>query len=259
MNRTQLLELNHEILTAESDLKMAQFIRKAATILLCISLFLIPGIYVATVITWRDFDMAPIMVPAGLIVCITALLVAISWLETAVSPESRQLELRKLEERRRIEFGEAISVRGEARNVYVHSADSQVNEYRKGNSRYRRVHNLFQAVIIVGSLATSTLSGVAIEVEEVRWAAAACGFLVGIAAGFTGYYKFRERSFYLQQAADQVELETSAFLLGIGKYRDRTDDDALIEFVEEVERIKFEQRKREQNLEQSPERAQKGQ
>ena len=32
-------------------------------------------------------------------------------------------------------------------------------------------------------------------------------FAVGIASGFMGYFKYKERSFYLQQTADAIESE----------------------------------------------------
>jgi hypothetical protein len=35
---------------------------------------------------------------------------------------------------------------------------------------------------------------------------------------FTGYYKFRERSYFHQQTADAIEREANAVPLGIGPY-----------------------------------------
>jgi hypothetical protein len=70
----------------------------------------------------------------------------------------------------------------------------------------------------------------------------------------TGYFKFRERSMNLQQAADDLEQEYKAVELGIRPYRtfDR-EEDRLVEFAERAEHIKDQQRKREQQLEQPPE------
>lgn len=82
----------------------------------------------------------------------------------------------------------------------------------------------------------------------------AVSFTVGVSAGMTGYFKFRERSMNLQQAADDLEYEYKGVELGIRSYRKLpSEEDRLVEFAERAEHIKDEQRKREQQLEQPPE------
>jgi hypothetical protein len=76
--------------------------------------------------------------------------------------------------------------------------------------------------------------------------------LVTISAGFTGYFKYRERSFNLQQTADNIEQEYTAVSLTIGPYKGKLPQEALVLFAERVEALKVEQRKREQQLEQPP-------
>ncbi|MEU4221868.1 SLATT domain-containing protein [Actinoplanes sp. NPDC026623] len=105
----------------------------------------------------------------------------------------------------------------------------------------------------MGSLATSTLTALAVEQGRYRWIPIFTSFAVGAAAGFTGYFKFRERGFYLQQTADAIEHEYSAVELSIGPYRTQSSGDALAVFVAEVERLRLEQRKREQSLDQPSE------
>ncbi|RCV54710.1 hypothetical protein DEF23_15395 [Marinitenerispora sediminis] len=79
-------------------------------------------------------------------------------------------------------------------------------------------------------------------------------FLVGISSGFMGYFKYKERSFYLQQTADAIESEWEAVEIGVGRYKHIDNEEGrLAEFVEEVHRLKSEQKKRQQNLEQPPE------
>jgi hypothetical protein len=76
-------------------------------------------------------------------------------------------------------------------------------------------------------------------------------FIVGIASGFMGYFKYKERSFYLQQTADAIESEWEAVEVGIGRYENyANEEERLAEFVAEVHRLKSEQKKRQQNLEQ---------
>jgi len=102
---------------------------------------------------------------------------------------------------------------------------------------------------------TTTLAGLTTQDLRIRWAVLVTSFMVGVAAGVTGYFKFRERGFYLQQTADNLELEWNALELGIGRYRSLTAESALATFVEEAERLKSEQRKREQSLDQASETA----
>jgi len=60
-----------------------------------------------------------------------------------------------------------------------------------------------------------------------------------------GYFKYKERSSYLQQTADSIESEWEAVEVGIGRYkRFDNEDEALAELVEEVHRLKSEQKKR---------------
>jgi hypothetical protein len=103
-------------------------------------------------------------------------------------------------------------------------------------------------------LAATGAAGVAGELPVVRWVILGVTFTVGISSGFMGYFKYKERSFYLQQTADAIEQEWEAVEVGVGRYkRIDNEEDRLAEFVEEVHRLKSEQKKRQQNLEQPPE------
>jgi hypothetical protein len=137
--------------------------------------------------------------------------------------------------------------------IYRDSVPTEIERYRSESKYYRRVHNSLQAIIIIGALAASTLTGLLQSVPVLRWFAVGTSFAVGVAAGFTGYFKFRERSFYLQQTSDSIDQELSAVGLGIGRYKGRRPEDAMTEFTEQVELLKIEQRKRQQQLEQPSE------
>jgi hypothetical protein len=116
------------------------------------------------------------------------------------------------------------------------------------------VNNVLQGVLIIGSLAATGASALTGEIPDIRWATLGTAFLAGISSGFMGYFKDKERSFYLQQTADAIESEREAVEVGIGRYkRFDNEDERLAEFVEEVYRLKSEQKKRQQNLEQPPE------
>jgi hypothetical protein len=83
-----------------------------------------------------------------------------------------------------------------------------------------------------------------------KWVAVVLSISVGIEAGFTGYFKFRERSMNLRQTADAIEHEFNAAELGIRRYRGQEADELLAELDDQVEWLREEQRKREQQLEQ---------
>lgn len=137
--------------------------------------------------------------------------------------------------------------------VYQESVVEVIRNYRASANHYRRVHNFFQTLIIIGALITTSVTSAASQVSAFRVIAPFVSIIVGIAAGLTGYFKFRERAMNLQQTADAIEHEHNAVELGIRRYRNLPRQEALIIFAEEVERLKDEQRKREQQLDQPPE------
>ncbi|MEU5382393.1 DUF4231 domain-containing protein [Kitasatospora cineracea] len=145
-----------------------------------------------------------------------------------------------------------------ALRIYRESALDTIEQYRKGSNKNRRVHNLFQAVIITGSIATSTLAAMnSGDSAWLRYFTAALSAFVGISAGITGYFKFRERGYNLQSTADEIEKHYNASQFMLDEYASSdpssplSETDRLRKFACLVERIKEEQRKRELQLEQS--------
>ncbi|WP_157513972.1 hypothetical protein [Nocardia concava] len=67
-------------------------------------------------------------------------------------------------------------------------------------------------------------------------------------AGITAYFKFRERSMNLRQTADAMDQEMQALILTIRRYKGKNPRAAEVEFAEEIERLKEDQRKREQQV-----------
>ncbi|GAB3649179.1 SLATT domain-containing protein [Glycomyces tarimensis] len=165
-----------------------------------------------------------------------------------------ELQVSQIREERKQQLADAsidISIR---RTAYKEDAYSDIDELRTESKRYRSINNTLQGVVIIGSLAATGTAGIAAQFSIVRWALLGMTFLVGISSGFMGYFKYKERSFYLQQTADAIEQEWEAVEVGVGRYkRFATEAERLEEFVEEVHRLKSEQKKRQQNLEQPPE------
>ena len=138
---------------------------------------------------------------------------------------------------------------------YKEDVSLTIEQYREEANRYRRIANRLQGFIIIGSvLVTSATSAAGIEFGGIfKWLAIIFSISVAISAGFTGYFKFRERSFNLQQTADNIEQEFTALEIGIGYYKGiQEQEKALVLFAERIEHLKEEQKKRQQQLEQPP-------
>ncbi|WP_328604958.1 DUF4231 domain-containing protein [Amycolatopsis sp. NBC_00345] len=137
------------------------------------------------------------------------------------------------------------------RHQYRESASVVIDEYRQQAAKYKRRHDRFQTITIIGSVVTSAITTASVSFSLFRVAAIVISLVVGIATGINGYYKFRERSFNLQQASDSVEREYNSVQLRVGKYAHCSDEaDAYRFFCQQVEMIRDEQAKRQQQLEQ---------
>ena len=142
--------------------------------------------------------------------------------------------------------------------IYREASLDLIAQYRTSANRNRRIHNLFQLIIISGSIVTSTLTAMneGKNSQVLGVSTSALSALVGVSAGVTGYFKFRERGYNLQSTADDIEKHYNASQFMLDEYSGRDDDplsevDRLRLFARYVERLKEEQRKRELQLEQS--------
>ncbi|MGY3676921.1 hypothetical protein ACVWXU_000544 [Streptomyces sp. TE33382] len=113
---------------------------------------------------------------------------------------------------------------------------------------------------MIGSASTTTIAALDTG-KELTWQSVTLtgiGFAITVAAMFTGYYKFRERSYFLQQTADAIEEEANAVRLGIGHYGEYGPgraDEAQKLFTQRVEAHRNEQRRRQQQLDQPADQA----
>ncbi|MFJ4775851.1 DUF4231 domain-containing protein [Streptomyces sp. NPDC088762] len=141
--------------------------------------------------------------------------------------------------------------------IYREASQDLIAQYRKSANTNRRIHNFFQLIIITGSIVTSTLTAMNEGSSLVlRLITSALSALVGISAGVTGYFKFRERGYNLQSTADEIEKHYNASQFMLDDYAGHGDvplpeDERLRKYAGFVERLKEEQRKRELQLEQS--------
>jgi hypothetical protein len=129
-----------------------------------------------------------------------------------------------------------------------------VEAFRRDSNKNRRMSNLFQNTIIVGSLLASSAATSSVYYPPARWVSVTVSLLVAIAAGFIAYYKYRERSFNLQQTADAIERNYFSVELRAGRYSLANEVKAAYQmFVNDVENLREEQSKRQQQLEQPSE------
>jgi Protein of unknown function (DUF4231) len=256
-----MLDFDRKILERRIAVDVAVRTRQLLLALWTITPLLAAVIFVGNVIfsshdLWRE-NLISIIFAALLLVstCITAAMSENEklpkWSKQHIADQKLELEL--AEKRKRLYAAHTALPSESQRHIYRDDLPLDIERYRTGQRYYRRIHNLLQSLIIMGSLGTSTAAGLGSKLPDGQWIVVGLSFAVGIAAGFTGYFKFRERGFYLQQTADAIDEELNALALGIGKYKGKEDDDALADFADNIERLKSEQRKREQQLDQPSE------
>ncbi|MEW2635391.1 DUF4231 domain-containing protein [Streptomyces sp. NPDC048389] len=147
----------------------------------------------------------------------------------------------------------------ERRGLYREEVADVIAQYQRESRKYRRIHNGVQSLVMVGSTTMTTLA--ALDSREWNWRTilvVCLGFSVTLATAFSGYYKYRERSYSLRQTADAIEEEANALSLGVGEYLEFTqqqEDEALAKFTQRVEALRNEQRRREQQLDQPADQA----
>ncbi|MDX3313968.1 DUF4231 domain-containing protein [Streptomyces sp. ME08-AFT2] len=216
---------------------------------------------VANVFTWGRIDLARFNIACGPIVfalLVTTWILATSTIDhvhwEANYITGKRIDLELAIERKRLHAVNLDLPTDARRHIYRETVPVVIEKYRDEQMHYRRIHNIFQSVIIVGSLGASTVAGLADTPAPYKWILIGVNFSVGASAGFTGYFKFRERSFYLQQTADSIEEELDNFNLRVARYKNLMDDDiALADFTDRVETLKSDQRKRQQQLDQPTE------
>ncbi|MFD5782652.1 DUF4231 domain-containing protein [Streptomyces sp. NPDC126933] len=259
----QLLRHDRTILDLRQEIRRARLARFTVIAIWSSTPLLVLFLLVGNIATWRRFDFARInlaCIPITVALLIASFIVFIRIVDTAHAHweadyiSTKRLDLEIEIERKRLHAANTALSTGTHRHVYRETIPVAIEQYRSESKYYRRVHNTFQSVIIVGSLGASTLAGLAETPPPYKWLVVGVSFTVGVAAGFTGYFKFRERSFHLQQTADAIEEEMDTFILKVGRYRNQPNNDtAMVDFTERVESLKSDQRKRQQQLDQPTE------
>ncbi|MGJ7415394.1 DUF4231 domain-containing protein [Streptomyces cinereoruber] len=212
--------------------------------------------YTVVVGLWQT---KPVFVRYVGLVVVVGLVAAMGWLLLAnrKTVVARAGELRNaLQDRQTAAAGLPLDSPSGLR-IYREASLDLIAQYRKSANNNRRIHNFFQLVIITGSIATSTLTAMNEGSNlALRIITSTLSALVGISAGVTGYFKFRERGYNLQSTADDIEKHYNASQFMLDDYAGSdgaplSEGERLRRFAGFVERLKEEQRKRELQLEQS--------
>ncbi|MFF2165128.1 DUF4231 domain-containing protein [Streptomyces sp. NPDC058175] len=239
----------------EADLKATKALQRIGWLILTGSLIL-TGILGYTVIVglWKAND--------GVTRWLSLFIVNVLWIACSYWLRSNHKTLAK----RANEYRTALQERQTAAaqlpldttsglRIYREASLDVIASYRAQASRNRSVHNSFQLVIITGSIVVSTLTAMNEGSDKVlSIVTSALSALVGISAGVTGYFKFRERGTTSQSTADDIEKNYNASGFQLGEYEGLEEAPRLILYAGTVEGIKEEQRKREIQLEQSASR-----
>ncbi|MEY9994232.1 hypothetical protein ABIE67_006264 [Streptomyces sp. V4I8] len=257
----QLLEHKTEILELQARIRTRKLQLRTLWGTGLITAFGVVSIFIATVATWRTVDIGKIngiAIPLTILCGITfGFLLEMenrdsegeSNIDERKSVRQLELELEIAEERRLLQAKQLNVPVDQRQFTYKDSLPRELDQLRAEAQHYRRIHNAFQSVIIIGSLGTTTAASLADTPSYLKWVTVGLSFAVGVSAGFTGYFKYRERSFYLQQTADAIEQHATAFELGIPPYTGEATEN-LAKLTKDVEALRIEQRKREQQLDQ---------
>ncbi|MET9917429.1 DUF4231 domain-containing protein [Streptomyces sp. NPDC006435] len=241
----------------ESDLRASRVFQRVYWLCLLGS-FMLSGLLGYTVIVglWQT---KPVFTRYIGLLVVVGLVVAMAWLllKNGKVVVSRAGDLRNaLQDRQTAAAGLPLDSPSGLR-IYREASLDLIAQYRKSANNNRRVHNFFQLIIITGSIATSTLAAMNEGANLfLRIATSVLSALVGISAGVTGYFKFRERGYNMQSTADEIEKHYNASQFMLDEYASTgesplTEAERLRKYAGFVERLKEEQRKRELQLEQS--------
>ncbi|MFD0723215.1 SLATT domain-containing protein [Streptomyces globosus] len=213
-----LRRLRHDVRQTERDLtRRRRRIRTMGVALAVAGGAVLAGV-LWTVLTWGS----PSRFLRVDITCAVVALVsgAAAWV---AAPPRGQLSLAQLEDmlatnREGLRFLSALihPTLKERRSLYREDVAGVIEQHRTDSRKYRLIHNTLQNLIMIGAASTTTVAALDTR-NQFTWqniTIVAIGFTVTLAAAFTGYYKYRERSYFLLQTADAIEEEANAFTLG---------------------------------------------
>ncbi|MFD3739675.1 SLATT domain-containing protein [Streptomyces sp. NPDC058629] len=269
-NMHALIASRRSIAELKSDIARLRRGTYAGVFALACALTLLVSLVVVTVRTWGERDMGlanglgllvilVLAITGGLLVGNNRYVTVTDEADTqkSLSISDLRFDLEVAEDQRlRIAASTARPVH-ERRYAYRDAIPAEIERLQAEGLRYRRWHNGFQWLLILCSAAIPAVAALYDPPQPGKGLLIGLGAAVSVITSAMGYYKFRERSFNLQQTADSIAQHLSALDLSIAPYGDVDEAQDLMRFAETVELLRDEQRKREQQLDQ-PHQAQQG-
>ncbi|MGW3122201.1 DUF4231 domain-containing protein [Streptomyces sp. NPDC001107] len=253
-------DTRNDVRAAEVLLSRRLMINRAQRIALMIGVAAALTAACGTALTWESSRFLKGNIICGAVIVLCAAAIVITTDRSLKNRHELEAELEETRESlRRLNAHEHPPL-SERRLLYREDVTGIIEQYQADSRKYRRVHNILQSLIIIGSATTTTIAALDTG-QQLTWQSVSLtgiSFAVTLAAAFTGYYKYRERSFFLQQTADDVEKEANAVALGMGPYSEfepAQEQEALKLFTQRVEDLRNEQRRRQQQLDQPTEQA----
>ncbi|MFJ8161186.1 SLATT domain-containing protein [Streptomyces sp. NPDC096136] len=171
------------------------------------------------------------------------------WEDEGKSVSQLRLDLELAEERRILEARRLTPSPVERQASYKERTPAEVERLRRESRHYRRVHLWMQWLLFFSSAGVTAITAWYDPPQPGKGVLIALGFTITVITAANGYFKPRERAFNLQQTADNIEQHVTALDLGIAPYVQ--EEAANLElFANNVENMRVEQRKREQQLDQ---------
>ncbi|AYC38581.1 hypothetical protein DWG14_02811 [Streptomyces griseorubiginosus] len=253
-----LVSYRRTVAALTSQLRLARIARAFVVGSAVGALLVVVGGAVANAVTWGWFDMLPYNLAGSVVL---ALLLAVFLIGRRMNPghpggvlprsvAALQLELDLLEERRVLEAAARARSAQDRQYSYRETIPQEIERLRRETRRYRRVHNFFQWSLFVASVTMSVTAAIYDPPQPGKAILIGLGAFVSFTTAVTGYFKYRERAFNLQQTADAIEQHVTAYDLAIAPYNQAEEAANLERLAENVETLRVEQRKREQQLEQ---------
>ena len=144
----------------------------------------------------------------------------------------------------------------EQSELYKDELFQAISQYQRKANQNRWMYFTMQIVIIACSLfvggLTSGLTNL-ISIFGSHWLAPLLSFIVSFLTAMVTLFRPRERSYNLQQTADAIQYEIACANRHIYGYKNLSGRELYTRLAEEVEKLRNEQRKRQQQLEQASE------
>ena len=262
-----MLYLTVSLLNMERAIAKVRFITRAQRVCVGVGTVAFLAGAVGTVLAWgTSFPLVKPAIACGLVLLLSVAVWLAVWDRPRDAGDGERTvfkplpELEALAESLRAELAMARAEHypelGDRRRLYRDDVHGIIRQYQGESRRYRLIHNTLQTLIMVGSAVVTTVSS--LDTEPLTWQrmiTIAVSFTITVSAAITGYYKYRERAYFLQQTADAIEEQLNGYEYGVGDYKDADPDAALALLTKSVEDLRNEQRRRQQQLDQPTEQA----